>query len=182
MNPRRFTFAKWALLGGVLSTLLTLVVMVLVYRDPVPRLTRSSFDDARERWQAAGLLDYDLKVEAVSAAIDVYQISVREGAVAQVIRNGEVSSRPASFQAWTVGGMFDVISSDLQSQEAITRDQAPPGAAILSLRAEFDAKSGIPLRYLRADRSAGRTSRWTVQSWSRAEPGTPFPAAAADTL
>jgi len=158
------TFVKWAFLAGLFSVAATIVVLILIFRDPAPRLTKSGLAEAQAKWLAHSSSHYDMHVQAVGYSTDTYELQVRDGELSAVTFNGHPSTRPESFHAWTIQGMFAVMSRDIDREERAAAGKAAPGEGRLSLRAEFDPQIGYPIRYLRSDRATACTSSWTIKS------------------
>ncbi len=101
---------------------------------PPTGLTRD-FVEARAKWRAQGLTDYDYTLQVLCFCGDVrpMRIAVRGGVVASVTPVGEVVALPAEQAQWypSVEGLFDVVAAAI----------AQPAA---SLQAEYDALRGFP--------------------------------------
>lgn len=96
------------------------------------------FVEARAKWRAQGLTDYDYTLQVLCFCGDVrpMRIAVRGGVVASVTPVGEVVPLPAQQAQWypPVEGLFDLVAAAI----------AQPAA---SLQAEFDALLGFPRRF-----------------------------------
>lgn len=133
-------------------------VLALLPRGGLKPLTRAEFDEARRRWNALGLANYDIETRVRARDAALYRVVVRHGEVQHAERNGHPLARHHTLSPWTVPGMFDTIAIDLQNTERVAAGKASPETPRLSLRGEFHPEFGYPVRYYRAERVARGTS------------------------
>lgn len=152
------------------------------------RLTRRAFDEATQRWQAVGPADYELEVQVAGRQAATYRTTVRDGQVAQALRNGLPLTPGRSSGAWSVPGMFTTVRLDLeQIERTAAADPSPDPTARTSinssahpsgktgdksqapwqveLRGQFHPQWGYPERVQRLERGAGSTNpevSWVV--------------------
>lgn len=137
--------------GAFLSTL---VVIVLLVREPMTRLTLEQLASARRVWKEAGVHSYDLRYRMHGSA---YDVSVRDGIVIDLRVNGQPSTT-AQPRAYAVYGLFDTLALELDNLD----DPAGPFAGrrdTVLMRVRFHERLGYPERYLR---SGGGQARGVV--------------------
>ncbi len=119
------------------------------------------FDEAWQKWQAAGPSNYRISIKVEGRQPATYQVTVRDGRVEAATRNGNPLTQRRTIGTWSVPGMFDTIEYDVR---AISRDGDTSRAANqqLVVRAEFDSQLGIPLKYFRSDYETKTTTTWEV--------------------
>lgn len=147
-------------LGGLIGFLL----WAASQRDPTPRLEQSLFDDARARWQQAGIKDYTIEIKVEGSQPATYQVWVENGIAVRATRNQNPLTQRRTFETWSVPGMFGTIDRDLQ------QNKRTPGEQRLVLRAQFDPQNGVPLRYNRLAYQGGGDVLWNVTKWERTTP------------
>ncbi len=129
------------LVVAVLTLVLVAFAGLIIFNKQY-RLTAAKLQDARARWQAAGLRDYDLEVTVGGGTTGRYQVQIRNGRVAGGTVNGHRFERLEQAQSWTVSELFNILEADLE------RDAAPGSPAVFT-RVEFDAQHGHLVRYVR---------------------------------
>lgn len=151
---------------GATLTLLAAVVILLVNRNPLPLLTLQRLDAAEALWQRRGPDNYDLEIVISGRASGNYQVEVRDGRAAAVRRNG-VSPRRATWDSWTVEGLFGFMREELEHVRDPAGFNAPAGTQVV-LRAEFDDRFGYPKKYERAvlEESLDIDVQWQVTRFS----------------
>lgn len=124
-----------------------------------PELSRQSFDEAWDRWEATAPPDYRIEIDVVGPRSAIYAVDVKNHVVTASTHNGEpLPSDPRTMRTWSVPGMFDTMERDVMRIEKAD-------AQGLSLRAEFDAKYGYPNKYYRNDHANKFEMRWTVKEF-----------------
>jgi uncharacterized protein DUF6174 len=159
-------FVVWTLIGVGLGVIVILLVVRQLQRDPTPSLTPELFYAAHERWQANPLSNYDLEVRVTGPQAAVYRATVRNGEPQAATRNGQALNSRRTFGTWSVPGMFNTISRDIEAMErAAANGTAPP----LILRAEFDSKYGYPAHYRRIDNGSRKGGDSIAVTWDVTE-------------
>lgn len=158
-SPRRMTpldRARWlivAALAGLLVTASGLVVVVAINnRGRLPVLSPEDFEKAQSRWAAKPLSNYDAEVRVVARSHEVYKVQVRDGVVLTAERDGVPIRQARSQETWSIPGMFDTISSDIDNLRIVESGKADANTPQLALRGLFDAEHGHPIRYLRTEK------------------------------
>ena len=139
--------SRWLLrvIGFVL--VLAIVGGVLAIRGSrLPRLDRARFDAARARWDENRESDYEISIQVKGRQPGVYEVQVQQGIATTAKLDGRALTRPRTFGTWSVDGMFETISRDLDNQEVLGN---------LLLGARFDETHGFPLRYERIEMQSG---------------------------
>jgi hypothetical protein len=145
------------LIGVVLGLALAVYLIQRIYGDPTPPLTADALRDAEGRWGAAKIRDYDIEIEVQSRQRETYVVEVRNGKPQQASRNGQPLKQIRTFDTWSVPGMFDTIHSDFDRTD---REGQPTPELVL--RAEFDPKTGVPLKYKRMEWGQDIEISWQV--------------------
>jgi hypothetical protein len=124
------------------------VALALQYfvAERLPELTEARLKSAMERWQKNGPVSYDLDVELRGAQPGQVHVEVRQREVENETRDGRTPGR-WTWETWTIPGLFDTLSQDLQTAED-PDGQAAQGTK-WRLRCEFDAQFGYPKQYHR---------------------------------
>jgi hypothetical protein len=112
-----------------------------------------SLEEARQRWETAGIADYTWRYEMAGGE---FVVRVRGGEVVELTRDGlkATSNRPEEF---TVVGVFDVLERELD----LLDDPANPFGGdrqTTLLRVRFHPELGYVERYLRAVGGSGRST------------------------
>jgi hypothetical protein len=147
-------------IGVVLGIGLAIYLIQRIYGDPSPPLTAEALQQAEANWRNAKIRDYDIEIEVQSRQRETYAVEVRDGAPQQAWHNGQPLKQVRTFDTWSVPGMFDTIHSDFDR----TDRQGQP-APELMLRAEFDQKTGVPLKYKRIQWGADIEISWRVMKF-----------------
>ena len=150
---RSFRWRRWVLSLLAMAALGGLFLIVRGQR--LPPLTRQHFDTAKTRWADAKLLDYQIEITVAGRQPGVYAVNVEQGIATQATLNSRALTRPRTFGTWSVDGMFETLARDLETQDKTGN---------LILGAEFEASTGIPLRYERMELQTGQhdTLQWEV--------------------
>jgi hypothetical protein len=137
------------------------MLAIWVLRDPIPPLTRTAFESARDRWKQHGIGDYDMAIVFSGGQVGDFDISVRGGDVTRLVRNGQaVADRGAAWRSLSVPGMFEILEIDLARIEERS-DRGNAGEYKVSV--EFDPAWGIPRRYRQIQLGGRRTtSEWQI--------------------
>lgn len=141
---------------GLLGVMLGLLVFL---RDSLPQISSTDFSAARQRWQAQGPPDYDLKLELTGSQTGRMVVQVRDGRPQRVDRQPGQSPPQRTWDYWTVAGLFDVIQGELDCAETAAKDPAAPRILV---RGEFDPKFGYPARFRRTALGEGTEIGWRV--------------------
>ena len=139
------------LLGGAFGLAVSIVILILVYRQDLPRIAGEDVATAWERWQSRGIQDYDLDVEVKLQQPMLYQVSVRQGIVTAVRANGRSLSRTHAFETWSVAGMFETLLTDLDRDEEGRPLTSQGKVCKVLLRGVFDEQYGYPSQVLRIE-------------------------------
>lgn len=145
---------------GLALGVLGLLLLLLVYlRDPLPRIDEQGFAAARQRWEAEGPRDYDLKLELTGNQAGRIVVQVREGRPQRVDRQPGTAPPERTWDYWTVAGLLEVIEGELACAETAAKD---PKAAPIVVRGEFDPRYGYPARFRRTTLGGGAEIGWRV--------------------
>ena len=145
------------LIGVLLGIVLAIYLIQKIYGDPTPPLTAEALKQAEAKWRDAQIRDYDIEIEVQARQRETYAVEVRDGEPLQAWRNERPLKQIRTFDTWSVPGMFDTIHSDFDR----TDRQGKP-APELMLRAEFDERTGVPLKYKRIQWGADIEISWRV--------------------
>jgi hypothetical protein len=152
------------LIGMALGAVLAFFLAGRFLGGRLPEMSRSDLTAARERWQAAGIADYEIEVEVQSRQLEKYRVIVAGGEPQEAWRNDRPLKQVRTFDTWSVPGMFDTIETDVEASEDKGNAQAPK----LTLQAEFDTKTGVPLRYRRIEWGKDVQISWQVTKFAPA--------------
>ena len=152
------------LVGALLGLVLSVYLIQRFYGDPTPPLTAEALKQAETKWRDAKIGDYDVEIEVQSRQRETYAVEVRNGEPQQAWRNGQPLKQIRTFDTWSVPGMFDTIHSDFDRDDR----QGQP-APELVLRAEFDERTGVPLKYKRIQWGADIEISWRVTKFEARE-------------
>lgn len=114
-------------------------------REPTVPLTVEGLREARHRWQAAGIGDYDLRYRMHGAT---YDVSVRDGIVTTVVANGNAAN-PADAGSYGMDGLLNLLAMELENA-ATAGGPFVGGAGSVLMRVRFHAELGYLERYLRS--------------------------------
>lgn len=159
---RRSTTIVGIALGAILTLITALIVSVALYRDPLPLLTAESLAAAESRWREAGPKSYQLSVEIRGRQPGVVEMTVRDGEVTEMTRDGRAPEQRRTWSAWTVPSQFDMLHLELvHEQNSEQGFGAPPGSQAI-VKAEFDPRFGYPRRVRRQVLGANLDMEWRV--------------------
>jgi len=158
--------------GGVLCVVMILYGLIKP-SDADPQVTRAQYKAALQKWQDAGIKNYDLRL-AVSGHIEHSSdvvLEVRDGQVTKSLINGKPETKKDEAN-WTIENQFKYIEEDLTTAESPQGFGVKKGVYI-TLHADFDPKYGYPDRYFRqAHGPSPLQSQWKVKEFKVVEPGT----------
>jgi hypothetical protein len=114
-------------------------------------VTTDALHEARERWQRAGIEDYNLEWTTTGARAGHYRVFVRGGEVRSVrlVQDGqEREARPGDKSYYGIDGLFRVIDEEL-AQRLDERPFGQPKGSRVLLRMECDPRYGFPRQFRR---------------------------------
>jgi hypothetical protein len=132
---------------------------LIAFREPTVPLTAERLQAARQRWEAAGIGNYQLQYRMHGAAYDVV---VEGGIVTSLMVNGQPAAT-ATPQAYSVKGLFETLQQELDNASG------PMGPAGI-MRVRFHAELGYVERYLRTGGGLGRDVSIELTEFSRRSP------------
>ncbi len=120
-----------------------------------PRMTRADFEAARDKWQAAGIKNYDVDVDFSGGdQRKIVHVEVRDGEVTKCVENGRVPTQERVWDDWTIESQFQMIGEDLVKSEDPVNGFRVRSNVVITLHANFDPELGYPHRYHRKARGA----------------------------
>ncbi len=137
---RRF---KWRLLIASSAFTISIGVTLFIAREPMSTMTRALFDDAREKWQQAGIVDYDLQYKMNGSD---YHIEVRDSIVTVAMVDGRQPTS-SNWGTYAMDGLFEILLLEIDNQEEGIGPFAGGGSALMRVR--FNEERGYIERYLR---------------------------------
>lgn len=150
--------------GTILGVCLALYLARRFFGDPTPELTAELLQAAEQRWTAAAIRDYDVEVELKSRQLETYAVEVRHGEAQRALRNERPLKQLRTFETWSVPGMFETIHTDLANSDRAKNPHVPQ----MTLQAEFDPDTGVPLKYRRIEWKTGSLEiSWRVTRFER---------------
>lgn len=155
-------FALWLLAGLFLGVVVTLIVFRWQYADPFPEITPADFQAARQRWEQQGPQNYNIEVQVTGTRAATYRVQVRDGAATAAWINATPLPQQRTWGTWSVRGMFGTIARDIDALERRAAGQADKSTPRLTLRAEFDERTGYPIRYRRIQWGSPVEVTWEV--------------------
>lgn len=153
------------LLGSVFGLLLAVAVGIWIFRDPMPRLTAESLDQAIARWHAHRPDNYNLDLTLSGGQTGLIHVEVRDGEVTAMTRNGRTPEQRRTWDYWSVENQFDALALELESARQPERAFGVTGEHSVVLRAEFDPRYGFPRVYHRVVLGNSSELRWDVTSF-----------------
>lgn len=166
-SARPRALALGCLLGSVAALVGLLLLIALLGRDPLPRLTRESLDAAVARWQTAGPANYDVDLMLSGAQTGNLHIEVRDGEVTAMTRDGRATVERRTWDFWSVPNQMAMMEEDLSAAESDPQRAfgvADRGQVVL--QAEFDPQLGYPRRYRRQVLGTSNTIEWRVTQFA----------------
>jgi hypothetical protein len=150
------------LAGALIGIVATLLVLRNRVADPLPELKPADFYSAREKWDENELPNYNIEVKVTGTQGATYRAEVREGKAVAAWRNDKPLLQERTFNTWSVRGMFGTISRDIDHVERRAAGKAEQNTPRLTLRGEFDPKTGYPARYRRIEWGSAVEVSWQV--------------------
>lgn len=145
-----------------LAVIVTIAVAVWLVRGKNEPVTRERLKAAREQWAQNEPKSYDLEVEVSGRQGATYEVHVRNGEVIEALRNRAPLKQQRTFRTWSGPGMFDTIETDVDTLEFAVEHPDDPKRIMLTLRAKFDEKTGLPMSYLRSEWGTNHDVSWKV--------------------
>ena len=136
---------KLLLIGGLLVAVAAYGIRA-IRAGRLPEMTQVQFDNARSLWEDSKQTSYRITVEVSGMQPGVYDVTVENGIATAARFDGRPLTRQRTFGTWSVVGMFDTLSRDLETNEK---------AGYLMLGAEFDPQYGYPTKYQRIEMRTG---------------------------
>lgn len=146
-KPTIRTALPWLMVLAVAVVGIGFVLQFFV-AEKLPELTEAALESASEKWAKTGPANYDLDIELRGARPGVVHVEVRNREVIHETRDGGTPGR-WTWDAWSVPGMFDTLSQDLQIAENPEQQIQAAEGTKWRLRCEFDQQYGYPARYHR---------------------------------
>jgi hypothetical protein len=148
----------------ILIPLAAIGIWSLFHADQMPRVKQAGYDEARKKWRAADIQNYDLELifEGSDRPKNIY-VEVRDGEVTKCLENGRAPGQQRFWDDWTINNQFKMIREDL------AKAARPGGFAVksnvtITLHGEFDPTYGFPTQYWRKARGATPLQcKWKVE-------------------
>ena len=155
-------------MGSLAGLVLSLVVLAVSCREPLPTFGFDELNAAVERWAAHGPANYEMDLELTGINPGVAHVEVRDtGKVTAMTRNGR-PTKPHLWDNWSVPGLFAIIRRDLESclvpKGAPGQSAEAPATQPVYPHGTFDAKYGYPVQYHRIT-PTGADVQWRVTSF-----------------
>jgi hypothetical protein len=147
---------------GVVVALVAILAYAMLTRHNPPRLTESDFQAAVKRWETSGPASYDLELELTGNRPGKIHVEVRDGEVVRMTRDGVEPKQQRTWYYWSVPGQFDTIEQELGMARDPAASFKSPQATQMVIWAEFDPKSGYPLKYDRVVLGTDFEIHWKV--------------------
>ena len=132
----------------------------------LPEIQPEDLAAARQRWQAAGITDYDIEITLSGRQSGEIKVQVRDGKPIAMTRNGIQPKQERTWEPWTVPGMFDTIDVDFDNR-ADAEDNFGVDSGSVHLRCFFDPELGYPRRYLHQIFGRNQDLEWKVTEFAR---------------
>lgn len=168
-RARRSTVIVGIAVGALLTLISALIIAVGLYRDPLPLLTAESLAAAETRWQEAGPKSYQLHVEISGRQPGVVELTVRDGEVTEMTRDGRAPDQRRTWAAWTVPSQFDMLHLELNHEQNSEQGYGAPAGSQAIVKAEFDPRFGYPRRVRRQVIGANLDMEWRVTRFTPLE-------------
>lgn len=172
-RPLSRAIALGAILGVVAAAAAAVAVLSIVASRAASPLTEARLAEARMRWAARAPANYALEITVYGRQAGEIQLSVRDGEVVELTRDGVSPRQRRTWEYWSVPGQFDMIEQELVLARDPQRNFGAPAGAEVSLRAEFDADLGYPTRYQRSILGLDQDMGWTVTKFETVGPDSP---------
>jgi hypothetical protein len=153
------------LAGAAFALIILVVYLVLTGPGRMAVVEEDAFAAAIQKWEAAKINSYHVEVEVRGRQPATYKVEVLDGKVQTATRNDNPLKQHRTLDTWTVPGMFNTMSIDLDHRARHAEGKAEPGEPNVRVRAIFDEKLGYPARYHRTEfvkRGTNPTTSWTV--------------------
>ena len=121
-------------------------VVSRIRANALPDMKRGDFEVAREKWSKAKISNYEISVKVKGMQPGEYDVVVENDIATAATYDGRALTRQRTFGTWSVSGMFDTLSRDLETND---RDNN------LMLQAIFDPEFGYPTKYARIELKTG---------------------------
>ena len=161
--PRRAVVA--GLLFAILAVVGTVLVIQVVFANPIPELTAAKLEQAERLWDRAGPPSYDMDLEIRGAQPGRVHIEVRNSEVTATTRDGRVPTEH-TWDTWSVRGQFEMLERELElAEDPVHEMQAAKGTQV-SVRCEFDPEFGFPRQFHRHISGGGPEVYWRVTDFT----------------
>jgi hypothetical protein len=137
-------------IGAAAISVAVVIVGVPFLPGRTQPVTREKLVDARRRWEAADILNYNLDFEISGAQTGRYAVEVRDGEATRVTRNGQPAT-PGDPHYYTIDGLFQTIEREFEVSEQSARGPAVVGAERPTaswVRMRCDDRLGYPVHYV----------------------------------
>ncbi len=138
--------------------------LLLLGRDRAEELTAERLEEARALWLSRAPDSYRLELEMRGALNETRTIVVRGGRVVSMIAGG-VEAPEASWEYWSVEGLFDVLATEVRN----AADPRTLGGGRVALLARFDPAWGYPSYFYRHLMGSLNDIEWEVVGFTTAE-------------
>src|SRR5690606_29516354 len=139
------------LLAGGVGIFAALIIAALValrlLGSDLPLLETANLDAAEARWNEKGPASYDLVTRISGGRAGEVRMSVRNGEVIEMSRDGVTPKQRRTWDTWSVPGMFETMRMELEARDHPEGAFGQTGEARVSIRAKFDPTFGYPTRY-----------------------------------
>ena len=153
---------SWGIaLAAVLMVGLLIGWVVRSRRDGGEPLARPGLEEARARWDSAGVTDYDFELVLSGSLEDTRLVEVRGGEVVGM-RAGGAPVPEAAWIYWSIEGLFDSLATELSNLSQPKRSFGVDDPAQVHLRVEFDPVRGYPTYFLRHVMGTQQSVEWRV--------------------
>ena len=145
---------------GIIAIAALVFVITRVRANSLPTITRADFEAAQQRWIDSETSNYEIAVKVEGMQPGSYEVAVQNDIATAATFDGRDLRRQRTFGTWSVGGMFDTLSRDLETNDK---------HGYLLLKAEFDPEYGYPMKYERMEMRTGAhdTLQWEVTKFRK---------------
>jgi hypothetical protein len=164
-SPRRRVRTAPLLIGiglGLALGVVALVAYVVLARETTPRLTEEAYRAAAQKWDERGPANYNLDLELSGNRPGKVHDEVRDRQPVRMTRDGVQPRQERTWYYWTVPGMLDTISAELEMAQNPSTSFDAPQATQVAIWAEFDPELGYPRRYDRVVLGTNLEIHWKV--------------------
>ena len=152
------------------AALVALGIVALVASRATPALTPQSLAAAKLAWRERGPADYDLDITVRGRQPGEVRISVRDGEVTSMTRDGRSPSQRRTWDYWSVDGQFGMIDQELLLARDPVKSFGAAEGTNVTLRAEFDQELGYPRRFQRSILGLDMDMEWEITRFAAIEP------------